>query len=247
MTTSALKAFGKVLRWNSQLVAEVTKITYSGSKSTAVIVTSEDSSAGWQEKIGGLKDAGTISLEFNFIPGDTVGQIAMAADFANQVVRTATITFPPASATVLTVSGFLSDFKLVDGGLDGELKGAATITITGAPSIAITASSNISALVYTDSVGAKTSLPVFAAATHGPYTVTINTASGYIMLTVTHTGTIAAQATIAGVAGPVWYLTSTVISGQIVVGAAATTTLLTITVTDTGKVPVTYTVYIVRP
>jgi len=241
--TSALQAFGKVLRWNGQLVAEITKITLGGYKSTQIDVTNEDSTSGWLEKIGGNKDPGTISLEFNFIPGDTNGQIAMAADFASQVVRTATITYPPASATVLTVTGFLSDFKPIDGGLDDQLKGSATITITGAPSLAITASADLTTLtgIEENTGAALTFTPTFDGAVY-EYNVAVNTASTWVKFTPTLTG-----ATITINNGTTSQdVLSGAQSGTIALTDGAITNI-TLDVKETGKVAKQYKVHIYTP
>jgi hypothetical protein len=245
--TSAIKAFGSTLTWNLVVVAEVTSLGLPQQKTTAIEVTNESSANAFREFIAGLHDGGEVNVGFNFIPGDTTGQVAMATDFAAGTVRTAVLTMTTAAAT-FTFSAFLTSFGL-SGDLDGQLKGEATMRITGKPVLAITASADATTIAYEDSVGAKTSLPVFAPATYGPYTVTIATASTYIMVTVTDAtaAEITAQAQIAGVDGPVWNLTTAVQSGQIIVGAAVTSTKLTITVKDTGKVTKSYIIYVVRP
>ncbi len=243
MTASAaLSAFGKTLTWDGALIAEITNLGMPSMKADSIDITSEDSDDSFREFLAGLRDGGEISIEFNFIPGDTTGQIAMAADFAAGATKTATIALPAAAATAWTFNGFLTAFSM-SGAMDGKLMGAATIKITGNPVLSVTASADITTIVYTDSVGVKTSLPVFASSTYA-YSVTIATGSSWIKLTVTDATAATIKVTCLGVEH---LLTSGAISEQITVGAAATSTPLTVVVTDTGKVAKTYTVLVVRP
>jgi hypothetical protein len=242
MTTSALQAFSGSLTWNGNPVAEITDLGLPKQKVGSVRVTNEDSPNAAEEYIPGLVEGGEVSIKFNFIPGDTLGQVAMATDFHARVKRTVVITKAGGLIT-WTFTAHLTAFD-AEGKLDGEINGSATMKISGIPVLAYSASADITTIAYEDSVGAKTSLPVFASATYGPYTVTIATASTYIKVTVTDATAATITAEALGVVHP---LTTAVQSGQIIVGAAGTTTLLTITAIDTDQTAKVYTIYVVRP
>ena len=240
MTTAAVKAFGATLQWNSQTVAELTDIGMPGIKTTSIDVSNEQSTGAFREFIAGMHDGGSVAVKGNWILGDTNGQVAMAADAAAGTKRTVVIT---GVSFTWTFTAFLTDFQPA-GALDREFNFTATMKVSGQPVLGVTASADATTIAYEDSVGVKTSLPVFASSTYGPYTVTVATASTYIKITVTDATAVTIVATALGVA---WNLTTAVESGQIIVGAAGTTTTLTIVVTDSGKVSKTYTVYVVRP
>jgi hypothetical protein len=244
--TAAVKVFGTTFTWNAVAIAELTQIGFPGIDTTMIDVSSEDSDDAFREYIAGMHDGGELTLEGNFIKGDTTGQIAFLNDAIAGTARTGVITLQ--GGGTWTFTGLCKSVK-PGGDLDGQQTISFTVKVSGKPVLALTASADATTIAYEDSVGVKTSLPVFASATYGPYTVTVDTASTYIKVTVTDgtAATITAQATIAGTAGPVYNLTTAVQSGQIAIGDAATTTLLTIICTDSGEIPVTYTIYVVRP
>ncbi len=239
--SSAVKTFGATLTWNGTAIAEVINFGMPGIKTTMIDVSNEDSANAFKEYIAGMHDGGQLALECNLLVSDTNGQIAMEVDALAGTARSVVITFSGGTST-WTATCLCSDWQ-PSGVLDGQLKVAMTLKVTGKPVLAITASANATTIAYEDSVGVKTSLPVFAGGTY-LYTVTINTASTYIKVTVTDATAATIVATALGIN---WNLTTGVQSGEIVVGAAATTTLLTVAVTDTGKVAKTYQIYVVRP
>ncbi|MGO9641165.1 MAG: phage tail tube protein [Candidatus Acidiferrales bacterium] len=76
-------------------VTEVKKIQSSGSKADMADVTNMDSPSSYREFLATLVDAGEITLDTNFVPGDPVQQ-ALAADFDNQTLGYYKIVLPGA-------------------------------------------------------------------------------------------------------------------------------------------------------
>jgi hypothetical protein len=240
--SQAIPGYGTVLTMGGNPVAELTSITPPVPKADSIDTSNFSSPNHYREAIGGFIDAGEATLEGNYIGGDTLGQVAMMAARDTGTPQAFIITLVDGTTCAFTAVVLEAGPATIN--FDGKVNFSARLKVSGASAWTVTLSANITALTYEDSVGVKTSLPVFAAGTLGPYTVTINTASGYVKVTVTQA---TATTIIAECLGVQHNLTTTVQSGQITVGAAATTTLLTITVTDTGKAPKTYTIYVVRP
>ena len=238
--TQAIAGYGTTLKRNGNTIAELTSLTGPKKSADVIDVTNFSSPNSYREFIRGFKNGGEVGMTGNFIAGDTNGQIGLETDFEAGTVQTFVMEFT--DGTTWTFSAVIKDLG-TEASFDGKVSFSATLTISGKPVLGVTLSANISALVYNDSVGVKTSLPVFAAGTY-LYTLTIDTASAYVKLTVTQA---TAATIVASCLGVSYNLTTTVQSGQIAVSAAGTTTLLTITVTDTGKSPKTYTIYVVRP
>lgn len=243
--TSAIAGYGTTLKRAGNVIAELTNITGPSKGADSIDVTNFSSPDYYREFIRGFKDGGEVSVEGNFIAGDTLGQIALETDFEAGTVQAFIITF--LNSTTWTFSAVVTKYETT-APFDGKVGLAVTLKVSGKPVLGVTLSVDATTIAYEDSVGVKTSLPVWVATTY-VYSVTINTASTYIKVTVTDATavTIRAQATILGVAGPVYDLTHTIQSGQITIGAAASTTPMTVTVTDTGKSPKVYTIYVVRP
>lgn len=243
MTTSALGAFGAVLTWNSQPIAEI--INISGPKITIETkdVTSHSSPSSFKEFIPGLADGGEVSIEGNFIPGDTNGQIAFINDAVARMARTAVITLPTAAATSWTFTGIITSLEFT-APHDDKLGFSATIKITGVPVKGVTASAGMSALtgIEENAGAALTFLPAFAIGTF-IYTTTVNTNSDWVKLTPTaaaHTITIT-------VGGADSVVASGAQSGELALGAAGTVTTITIKVQESDHVAKTYTLHVSRP
>lgn len=74
MASSAKKSYGTLFKQGSTTIAEVTNIGEVGPECETIDVTSFDSPNGWREFIGGLKTGGTLSIDMNFIPGNSTQQ-----------------------------------------------------------------------------------------------------------------------------------------------------------------------------
>ena len=241
--SSGISGLGGTFTWNTHVVGELTKWGDIDITVDSIDVTHSASVSYTREFIPGLVDSGSVSIEGNFITSDTDGQVAMITDALARTQRAFVVTGPTAAAYTWSGNGFLTNIK-VGAPFDNKIPFSATLKIDGVITPGITASADATTITFADSVGAVTPVPgPFDGATY-IYSATINTASGYIKATVTDATATSIVATCLGVSHT---LTTTVQSEQITVGAADTITTLTITVTDSGKVPVTYTIYVTRP
>lgn len=136
--SDAQAAFGTTLTWNSNLVAEITNIGGVEISVDEVDVTNHDSVDNYKESIPTLIDAGEVSIEGNFIPSDTNGQIALMNDCNSRTVRAFIITFPAATGTTWSGNAWVKRFKAADAPVDGKLEFSATLRITGKPTLTVT-------------------------------------------------------------------------------------------------------------
>ncbi len=242
--TSAIAAFGATLTWNSQTVAEITSISGPSIKVDALDVTSHGSTSAFREFIAGLADAGEISIDVNFYPGDTNGQKAMIDDAIARTSRTVVITGPAAAAFTWTATAIITGF---DPGLphDGSMSASFTLKITGVPTLAVTESSDLTTLTGIEENGetALTFLPTFDGATY-VYNISVNTASDWVKFTPTLSGATITITT--GYDDSSQDVASGAQSGTIALGAAGTVTTITLAVKETGKVAKNYTCHVYR-
>jgi predicted secreted protein len=243
MTTGAISTFGVVLTRATYAIAEITKISALGEKLDTIDVTNHDSANKYREFIGGLLEAGEVSIEGNYLSSDTNGQMGLRTDMRARTLQAFVMTFPGSITETCTFSALVTEYHPGDFNIDGALKFTAKLKISGMPVWAVSQSADISAMTYVDSVGAKTSLPTFVATTHD-YSLTIATASDWVKITATHATAASITAVCRGVTHQ---LVTTVQSSAIYVDVAGTTTDIVVTATVTGQVPVVYTIHVVRP
>lgn len=241
MTTSAIAAFGVALTRNGNTIAEITNIGGLEVNRDMIDVTSHGSSDTYKEYIPGLKDSAEMTIEGNFKAGDTDGQIGLLTDFEAGTLQVFVLTFPTGITAAFTFNAYVSKFKAGDFPVDGKLPFSATLKISGKPTLAITASGNLTDLSGIEENGgsALTFLPTFAAAKK-KYNVTINTASTYIKVTPTLAG-----ATIKIYINGTYNqsVASGAQSGTIAVTDAAITEVR-LDVIETGKVANSYWLYV---
>lgn len=231
MTTAAKAAFGTTLARNGSIIAELTNIGSPKLSLDTQEVTSHQSANSYKEYIGTLLDGGEAAIEGNFIPSDTDGQVGLITDMEAKTVQSFVITFPPAILATWTFTALVTAFEVGDTPVDGVLTFSATLKISGKPTLAITASNNLTGLTLTTA----TLYPAFAAGVYdyvadsigNSLTVTPTFAAG--ICTVTANG--ASQAVATGV-----------VSSVISLGADGAMTTITIEIQETGKVAKTYTV-----
>lgn len=240
MTTSAKSAHGTTLSRDGHTVAELTNIGGVEIKVDTIDVTNHDSASGYKEWIAGLKDAGEVPIEGNFIPGDTDGQIGLLTDLAAGTLQDFVITFPAALATTWTFSAIVSKFKINDAKAGNEAATfSATLKVSGAPVLGITASADATTIAV--SVG--TLNPAWAG---DIYEYVDPVITGTTALTFTVTDATAVIKLHNSFTDGTSALTSGVASAAQSLGAAGTVTTFTITCTDSGKMPKVYTVYVSR-
>jgi predicted secreted protein len=110
-------------------VAEVTSITPPNFVRDTVDATHMASPDKWREYVGGLRDAGTVSITVNFVPGGAA-QDAIIAKFTADTVSNFKITFPNAEAW--TFAAWCTGFATEDP-LEGKMTATATFKLSGKP------------------------------------------------------------------------------------------------------------------
>ncbi|AQU06107.1 phage tail tube protein [Dehalococcoides mccartyi] len=230
----AIKAYGTTLARAGNTIAELTGINGPAMSADTIEVTHHQSENGFREYIQGLKDGGEISLEGSFIPGDTNGQVGLISDFNEGNSQTFVITFPGNIAT-WSFSGIVTKIEN-QAPFDGKLAFNAAVKITGKPTLGISISDGLTTPYFAISESAViTPVP-----TGDKYTYVATVLNGITSVTVTPTAltgviTINGNVVATGIA-----------SSAITLGAAGSVTVITIVVTETGKAPKTYTIYLSR-
>jgi predicted secreted protein len=229
-------SFGTTLTWDSVSVAGLTAINGVDVSADTVEVSNHLSADAYKEYLVGMIEPGELSVEGQFDYTDTTGQHAMLADLNGRAAKTWTITFPSATGATWTGSGFLVGFKVGDATLDNAIPFSARVKLTGKPTFAVTASTGLTTPFFAISESAVVT-PDEAGDVY-EYVATVLT--GVSSVTVTPTAT----------AGTITVNGNTVATGEassaIALGAAGTVTEITIVVTETGKSPKTYTIWVAR-
>jgi predicted secreted protein len=109
-------------------IAEVTKISISGSKADLADVTNMDSPSNFREFLPTLLDSGEIKAEMNFIPGDAT-QAAVLADFNGQVLSPWQIVLPNSLGS-FTFNAYVTT-EDVDLPIDKQGTRSFTLKVTG--------------------------------------------------------------------------------------------------------------------
>jgi|GEM_PF-384955 len=244
MTTSAKIGKGSTISINGSAIGAVVEIKPPNMSSDMKKATELD--VIWEEFIKGRKIPGEVSFTVHLKTGDTNGIDAVIAAFNSESTTydAYVITFPTALGTTWSFNAWVKavDFSKLN---DDPMTIGFTLTITGQPTLGMTASTGMSNLtgIEENAGGALDFIPNFAIGTF-TYTVAVNTASTYVKFTPT-----AASHTITILNG---YdsTTATVVtgnqSGALTIGAANTVTKFTITCYEANKAPKTYIVYVTR-
>lgn len=139
MTTNAKIGYGTTFAIQSGspldyvTIAEVTNITPPNLARDAVDATHTASEEGWREFIPGLKDAGEVSIELNFVPGSESTALLMEAFNADDPVS-CKITFPDSPATEWTFAAIMTGFE-TEAPVDDKLTATATFKLSGKPTL----------------------------------------------------------------------------------------------------------------
>ena len=235
--SSAILAKGTTYSWNGQVIAEITGYGFPSPKTDMIDVTHTSSTSNWREFLAGLTDGGEVTLKCNSIMGDTNGQVACWTDYLAGTARTVLIT--GSSLFTMSFTGIITAMPM-SGTLTSQLSWDITIKVTGVPTLSISASNNATVLTLTTA----TLYPTFAAATY-VYTGTTTGTTFTVTATFAAGTAVATAVTSAGVTTSAT-LTTTVASSPLTLGSINTVTVLTIVITETGKVPKTYTVNIAK-
>lgn len=244
MATSGVIGQTTTLTWNSETVVELTSIGGVEITTNMIDSTTFGTSDSFTEAYPGLLTASPISISGIFRPDDTDGQLALLTDQLSRTSRTAVVSFPTALSTATwTATCYISRFKTEDVSTGEMINFSAELTIVGKPTLAVTASTGMSALTAADSIGAVTLFPTFAIGTFA-YTATLDaSADAEIQFTPTaasHTITITSDA------GANEVVVSGAESSELTCTDGAITTF-SIKVQESGKSAKTYTIYISNP
>jgi len=233
--TTAIAALGVTLARDGNVIAELSHIGPVGKTRDQIDVTNLNTSGGYKEFIGGMRDGGLVALAGNFIAGDTNGQIGLQTDFDGETAQSFVLTFPTAVTATWTFSAVVTKFE-TDFTAGSQVTFAAELKITGAPVLAVTASTGLTTPFFSISESAV----IIPAAANATYSYVATVLTGIMSVTVTPTatsGVITVNGNIVATGVP---------SGAIALGAAGSITTITITVTETGKTAKTYTIQLAR-
>jgi predicted secreted protein len=231
-------ALGTTFTWNSVSIAGLTAINGIELTADQVDVTTHLSTSGYEEILVGIKRTGTATLEGYFDYTDTTGQHAMVTDFGAGTSRTGVITFPSATGTTWTFTGYITAIKIGDAGIDGAIPFTATIKPTGVPTFAVATVVGMSGIEFPNDV---LIMPAFAIGRYGaanPYVVTI---------TALETATVVTPVDATG--GEVITITTDGASSQVVATGEASSpctldvddvTQIIVTISKTGCAPKAY-------
>jgi predicted secreted protein len=229
MTATAAKwGFGTTLTRDGNTIAQLSDIGGISLTQEVIDVTNYASADEYREKIGGLLDAGTVPIRGEFKPDDTAGQIGLKTDMEAHTIQTFVLTLPSAFATTLTFTALVTKLT-IEPPMAGVVAFSAELTITGAPTLGITASNNITALTVTTA----TCFPTFAQAT---YSYVLDSAA---TTSVTFNATFAAGTCVLKEDGVVTQtLTSTEESAAVT--SSTTPKTVRLEVTQSGKTTTAY-------
>ena len=132
MDSKAWSAQGTQLAINGDHIAELTSIRGPSESANLIDVTSHDSEGFYREVISGFLSGGEVSIEGNFLPGDTDGQAALHDALQERTVDTYTITLPTTPVYVFTLNGIVTAFE-INLPFDDKATFTSTITVTGKP------------------------------------------------------------------------------------------------------------------
>jgi predicted secreted protein len=116
-------------------VGEVTSIKMPGLKRDAVDATHTESTDKYREFIPGLKDAGEVTVEMNFVSNSNTDKL-IRTRFDADTLTQCRIQFPGASpADTITFNAIFTSYE-ADGPVDGIMKATLTMKISGKPTYA---------------------------------------------------------------------------------------------------------------
>lgn len=142
--SDAISAFGTLLKMGDggtsesfTTIAEVSDIKGPKLSLDAIDVTNHSSTEAWREFVGGLLDAGEVSLSINFMPTETThdpstGIISKLTDRGKHNFQ---MVFPDDDATTWSFTALVTAFESSEP-IDDKLAADITLKITGKPTLA---------------------------------------------------------------------------------------------------------------
>lgn len=232
--SNAKHSFGTVLKQGVTTIGELTEIGGVDISADTIDVTTLASADGYREFIQGLRDGGEISMSGFFYPGDA-GQSALLTSLNAGTADSYTIEFPATMGATWTVVGIMTAYN-TGSSLGDAVTFEATLKVTGKPSLGVTVSAGLSALVFS---GAGTLTPAFANGKY-VYTYTHNAA------TITVTPTAASHTIKLYIDGVYIENVTTATASSAIAFAAAESKLVQLVANEVGATPLTYTIAVAR-
>jgi predicted secreted protein len=115
-------------------IANVTSIKGPDIKRDTIDVTAHNSTDGWKEFVGGLKDAGEVSIDINYDPAQ---HDALVEDFEDTEPRNYKLVFPTSPAVEWNFPAVLTEFS-AEAPYDDKLSASLTLQVSGKPTIGAT-------------------------------------------------------------------------------------------------------------
>lgn len=235
---TAKRALGTTLTKGGVNIGGLTKISPPEKSADSKDVTTLDVVDGYKRFIAGLKDGGEVSIS-GFYDSGEAGHLLLDADFEAGTEDTYVITFPATIGATFTFNAIITNYKLGEVNLEDPLEFEVTFKVSGKPTLAITASGGLTALVLSGTGG--TLSPVFGNAKYA-YAWSF-TADASIAVTPT-----AANHTIKLLVDDVYVADVTSGSASVAIAGflAATSKKITLIVNEVGKSPKTYVIIAIR-
>ena len=139
MASAAFHAHGSLLKMGDggspesfTTVAEITSLSGPALTQETIDVTSHDSSNGWREFIGGLKDAGEVSATLNYLPtnatqNDSAGLIYV---LGQGTLKNWQMVFADASSRVVAFAALVTAVSITSA-IDAQATAEVTLKISG--------------------------------------------------------------------------------------------------------------------
>lgn len=143
MPSEGIRAQGTLLKMGDgggtevfTTIAEVKNISGPSMSRDTFDLTTHSSTGSWREFGTGLKDAGEVSFDINYVPTNATHRLStgVLGDFNSGVRRNYQLVFPNAGATTWSFSGFVTSFE-TSAPVDDLLGASITIKLTGAPTL----------------------------------------------------------------------------------------------------------------
>jgi predicted secreted protein len=110
-------------------VGEVTNITMPGLSRDAVDATHTESTQGWREFIPGLKDAGEVTIEMNYVH-ESASDTLIRAQFALNALNNYRIVFDESPLSGIQFAGIVTGYE-VEVPLDDKKSATLTVKVSG--------------------------------------------------------------------------------------------------------------------
>lgn len=118
-------------------IAEVLDISGPGLALNTEESTSHSSPGGWKESVATILEAGEVSFEINYLPGNAThnASTGLIRDMVGRIKRNFKVVFPDVAQTTWSFAAFVTGFE-PDAPVQGKLGAKITLEITGQPTLA---------------------------------------------------------------------------------------------------------------